>query len=141
MLLPRGFHVDTSVKQCPDQEMCLVVDSETVRLIFDADPAVGGSGGGGSGGGGLMNKLPLSLSKRNLLDSGNPLIPRFLALTRLMKSVICARVSPDQQAQVVRAVRRHDPGPLSLAVGHDDVAGPPLPVGAGLSLGLAPPAP
>jgi len=70
-----------------------VVDSDTVRLVFEA-PGDGGAGGG-----------------------PNPLIPRFLALTRLMKSVICARVSPDQKAQVVRAVRRHDPGTISLAVG------------------------
>jgi len=44
-------------------------------------------------------------------------IPVFLQIAELCKSVICARVSPDQKGQVVRAVRDANPKLCTLAIG------------------------
>ena len=41
----------------------------------------------------------------------------FLKMSRTFHSVICARVSPSQKAEVVRMVKRDDPSIVSLAIG------------------------
>lgn len=48
----------------------------------------------------------------------------FLKIVRQMKTVICARVSPNQKAQVVKMMMKDDPSLVTLSVGDgaNDVA-------------------
>jgi phospholipid-translocating ATPase len=41
----------------------------------------------------------------------------FLKISRTMKTVICARVSPSQKAGVVRMIKDDDPSIVTLAIG------------------------
>jgi P-type E1-E2 ATPase len=41
----------------------------------------------------------------------------FLKMARTMHSVICARVSPSQKADVVKMMKKDDPSIISLAIG------------------------
>lgn len=41
----------------------------------------------------------------------------FLKMVKTMKSVICARVSPSQKAEVIKLIKLDDPGIVTLAIG------------------------
>eukprot|EP00615_Pteridomonas_danica_P002232 CAMPEP_0114336722 /NCGR_PEP_ID=MMETSP0101-20121206/5901_1 /TAXON_ID=38822 ORGANISM="Pteridomonas danica, Strain PT" /NCGR_SAMPLE_ID=MMETSP0101 /ASSEMBLY_ACC=CAM_ASM_000211 /LENGTH=498 /DNA_ID=CAMNT_0001468749 /DNA_START=1229 /DNA_END=2726 /DNA_ORIENTATION=+ len=82
--------VQEVIKLNPQREACLIVDTDA------------------------LTALEMGMEQDN---EGKELGALFISLSNLVKSVICARVSPKQKARVVKMVRNASPRTVTLSIG------------------------